>query len=123
MHVPAHVAYAVQHQIPCLVIMRRPIDCIASLMVMRKGGHPAVYLKDYIDFAKVAQRHSDYLVIADFDSIVTDGMGYAIRQLNQRFDTCFAEPTNSQEEVAWVQEQVRMWNDKYSGGDAEKLLC
>lgn len=121
LHVPAHIKYAVIHHIPCLVIMREPLDCVASLMVMRKGGDPRDYLLDYIDFAKVAYEERTNLVVEKFDVIVTNGMGGAVRSLNDRFGTEFREPTNSREEKAWVERKIREWNREYSGGDPEKL--
>jgi hypothetical protein len=121
LHVPAHVKYAVRHKIPCLVIMRDPLDCVASLMVMRKGGDPVSLLKDYIDFARITQSLIDDLVLVSFEEVVTVGMGDAIDRLNSKFGKMFQRPTGSPEETAWVEAQVREWNRIHSGGDEEKL--
>lgn len=121
LHVAAHVVYAVKRNIPCLVIVRQPLDCIASLMVMRKGGDAGEYLRDYIDFSRVVLKLRQYLVVVDFDSVVSSGMGAAVNQLSHKYGTAFREPSNSAEEVEWVQAQIRDWNAKYSGGDVEKL--
>lgn len=121
LHVAAHVAYAVKHSIPCLVVVRQPVDCIASLLVMRKGGDPASLLKDYIDFSKVVLDYSDKVIIADFDQITKEGVGSAICRVNEKFGTSFLVPEHSVKEREWVEEQVRNWNEAYSGGDEEKL--
>lgn len=121
LHVPAHVRYAVKHGIPCIVIMREPLDCIASLMVMREGGQPKELLKDYIDFAYVVQKLSRDIVIVDFAEVAANGIASAIERANGRFGTHFALPTNSPEEVQWVKQQILQWNKEHSGGDATKL--
>ena len=121
LHVPAHVKYAVRHNIPCLVIMRPPLDCVASLLVMRNGGDSRVLLQDYIDFARVAQECRENILIVSFDRVVNQGMGVVIRDLNQRFNTDFYEPDGSVEEEAWVKERIREWNRIYSGGDEQRL--
>jgi hypothetical protein len=101
--------------------MRDPLDCVASLLVMRKGGDPVSLLKDYIDFATITQRLIRELVLVSFEEIVTVGMGDAIDRLNLKFGKTFQRPTGSPEETQWVEEQVRDWNRVHSGGDEEKL--
>ena len=121
LHAPAHVVYAVRNKIPCLVIFRHPIDCVASLMVMHKGGDPVQLLKDYIDFAKITIKNQKFMVVADFREVVLNGIGPSIDRLNKLFEKSFRLPTNSEEEIKWVREQVKQWNLKHSLGDPEKL--
>lgn len=121
LHAPAHIVYAVRNKIPCLVIFRHPIDCVASLMVMHKGGNPVELIKDYIDFAKTTIKYQDFIVIADFRKVVVDGIGSSVDKVNRFFGTDFLLPTNSEEEIKWVREQVQQWNLKHSLGDPEKL--
>lgn len=121
LHVPAHIVYAVKNNIPCLVIMRQPLDCIASLMVMRKGGNPKNLIKDYISFAQVVKENLDQVVVVDFQRVIAEGLGYAVGLVNERYNTSFIEPTNSPEEVGWVKERILELNAKHSGGDLEKL--
>lgn len=121
LHVPAHIKYAVRHRIPCLVIVRNPLDCVASLMVMRKGGHPSIYLKDYIDFARVIEKLIDNVIVFDFREVTRDGMGPVIQAVNKKFKTDFNAPSGSPEENNWVQKRVRELNHLYSSGDAESL--
>ena len=121
LHVPAHIKYAVRHKIPCLVIVRNPLDCVASLMVMRKGGNPSHLLKDYIDFARVVERSKANVVVVDFKEVTQRGMGAAIEAINQKFKTDFSVPSGSDEEQKWVRERVSELNLLYSSGDAESL--
>ena len=78
-------------------------------------------LKDYSDFAKTVLRNRESVVIAFFSDIVVNGIGASIDEVNRRFGTKFIPPTNSKEEIAWVNEQVRMFNATQEGGDLNKL--
>jgi hypothetical protein len=120
LHVPAHIKYAVQHKLPCLVIMREPLDCVASLLLMRGGGDSRVLLLDYIDFAAAAIDACKHIIIVSFKDVISQGMGFAIQRLNQRFGTDFKEPDGSEEEQAWVKDQILNLNRQY-GGDQDRL--
>ena len=61
------------------------------------------------------------MVVADFREVVLNGIGPSIDRLNKLFETSFRLPTNSEEEIKWVREQVKKWNLKYGLGDPEKL--
>ena len=121
LHVSAHIKYAVSRDIPCLVIMRNPLDCVASRMVMKKGGVAKDIVKDYIDFSKSVQRLRTKLVIVGFEDVIKEGLGFAIEEVNVKFATDFCKPDASEEEKAWVDQQVRKWNLEKSGGDVERL--
>lgn len=121
LHVVAHVKFAVRHKIPCLVISRKPIDCVASLMVMRAGGNPRKLLCEYIDFTREINKLRKDIVIVSFSSVVDSGLGFAIRLVNERFGTHFTEPNGSYDEKEWVKKQIISWNNKHSGGNKERL--
>ena len=121
LHVPAHVKYAVRHQIPCLVIMRDPLDCVSSLLVMRDGGNVSELLRDYIDFAQTVINFNDGILVISFDHIVNNGMAAVVSKLNEQFGTKFNQPDGSPEEHIWVTEQIKEWNRRYSGGDEQRL--
>jgi hypothetical protein len=121
LHVAAHIKYAVKHAIPCLVIMRNPLDCVASLMVMRKGGNPSHFLKDYIDFARVVERCLQEVVVVDFGDVTQRRMAFAIEAVNSKYKTEFIVPSGSDEEQQWVRKRVSELNEIYSAGDEESL--
>jgi hypothetical protein len=121
LHVPAHVKYAVFNQIPCLIIMRKPLDCVASRMVMKKGGDPRRILSDYIDFSKTVLALKNKLVVVCFEDVIRSGLGAAVVAVNEKFGTEFKQPDGSVEEQAWVEAQVRKWNLEKSDGDVERL--
>lgn len=121
LHVPAHLKYAVSLGLPCLVVIRNPLDCVASRMVMEKGGNARALINDYIDFLKTVETLKEQLVIVSFDDVISNGVGFAVKLLNQKFGTCFRQPDGSAEEKAWVEQQVREWNMQKSGGDLDQL--
>lgn len=121
LHVAAHVKYAASHGIPCLVIIRNPLDCVASRMVMKKGGDPRAIVLDYIDFYKTVERLINSVIIVDFEDVVSEGLGGAIGDVNMKFATNFSQPDGSDAEKRWVEQQVRKWNLEKSDGDVERL--
>jgi hypothetical protein len=121
LHVPAHIRFAVKHSIPCLVIMRDPLDCIASLIIMQGGGSARSHLRDYIEFAETVHKYREHIVIARFDSVVSSGVGPEIERINERFGTAFPLAGGSEEEKAWVEEQIHKSNQTRRGGDLTKL--
>lgn len=121
LHVPAHVKYAVSRKIPCLVILRNPIDCVASLMVGRNGGDPSALLKHYVDFVATVDRCGNRVVVAAFDDIVKSGLGFAVNGVNERFGCSFSVPSGSLEEKAWVEQRITEWNNVHCGGDLNRI--
>ncbi len=121
LHTVAHVKYAVQNQVPCLVITRSPVDCITSLMVMRGGGNPRKLLSEYIDFTKEISKLRKDIVLVSFTSIVESDFGFAISLINERFGTQFAMPTGSNNEKSWVNQQIVTWNNMHGDGDRTRL--
>ena len=122
LHVAAHVKYAAKHQIPCLVIMRNPIDCVASLMVMRKDPDNSKYLlMAYVGFSKAVEELLDHLVVVSFDDVVNKGLGFAINAVNRKFGASIAEPSGSNDEKKWVANKIKAWNANKSGSDPDRL--
>tara|TARA_R100000027_G_scaffold38198_1_gene28159 strand:+ start:8940 stop:9644 length:705 start_codon:yes stop_codon:yes gene_type:complete len=121
LHVIAHVKYAIKRNIPCMVIVRRPLDCVSSLMVMQKGGDPKALLLDYISFYKPVLKYSDRLVVISFDKILGCGIGSAVEVLNSRFGTDFSVPKGSGSERDWSVKKIVEWNRVHGGSDPEKL--
>ncbi|MGZ4430352.1 MAG: hypothetical protein ACXVYV_01775 [Gaiellales bacterium] len=98
LHSSAHVIAAARAGVPALVLVRRPQDAIASVLV-RKPTLPASRVAEhYIDFHTRIRPWHDRLVVADFGQVTTD-FGAVIRRVNATFGTRFAEFEHSPENV------------------------
>ena len=85
-HLPAQVIQAVRDRKPAIVLIREPIDAMASTLVHDPRLGPLQVLRAYNHFYEpLIPFHRDY-VVADF-STVTNDYGSVIEAVNDRFGT------------------------------------
>ena len=89
LHVPAQILEAVRRNIPTVLVIRHPRECVASFMVFQRSERPAPYLKAYIRFHQAVLPVVERVVVADFQQVVTNING-VIAALNARFNTRFS---------------------------------
>ena len=88
LHVPYPILAGIQGNIPTIVIIRNPVDAVASLM--SRNFYPSVkyafihYIRFYRDILKV----KDHIVIAEFNDIISNYCS-VIENLNQKYNTRF----------------------------------
>lgn len=98
LHSPAQILEAQRHNIPCLVLIRKPKDAIVSHKALqaqnRLRGNRGLkitfktYRHMYINFYSPLLRGTQTYVVAPFDEVVTD-YGKSIDRLNKAFETDF----------------------------------
>ena len=121
LHVPAHIKYAARHCIPCLIVIRNPIDSVVSLMVMEGGGDPKRLFKHFIDFANTILSLREHIILIPFEKVVKGRLGDGVAALNKKFGTDFKLPETSLEQRDWVEDKVRKLNLVFSSGNLEKI--
>lgn len=104
-HAPTHVRYGVKNHIPTVVLIRDPIDAVASLLNMEPETHtsPAwqeLHLRQYIRYYRVVEQLLDRLILIPFDLIRSD-FGEVVRRINERADLCITCPSPFPIEEAW----------------------
>lgn len=82
-----HLALAVRRGIPAVVLIREPVDAVAS-HVVRMGADPAAEFAHYERFYRSLLPLVDHVVVAPFD-VVTSRFGTVIDRVNQQFATGF----------------------------------
>jgi len=101
-HLPIEVIQASRHQVPCLVLIRHPLDAICS--VASRGAYQYSpgglewAIKDYILFYESIADLSEHFVPATFTEVVTDYVA-VIDKLNAKFGTHFVVPPNDSDEA------------------------
>lgn len=90
MHVPLQVHLAVKLAIPCCVLVRPPLDAVASVLVMQRGrvSDDACY-DGYIRYHRRIARVRDEIVVCRFEELLDDPT-VLVERLNARFETSFA---------------------------------
>lgn len=98
-HVPAQVKLAVRRGLPTLVVIRRPVDAVASLIVAAPHVPPAAALLEFAHHYDELLRWRQGVVVATFDEVTRD-MGVVIDRVNGRFGTSFGRFEHTKENVA-----------------------
>jgi hypothetical protein len=83
-HRPAQIIEGVRRRLPTLLVVREPLDAIAS-KVVRHGGNPRVELRRYDYFHARCWRVAERAEVITFAQATTDG-GSIVMRLNARFD-------------------------------------
>jgi len=90
LHTPLQITRAVKLGIPCAVLIRPPVDAVASVLVMERGriSDTAAY-PAYIHFYSRALQVRDRVVVAPFEDVTRDPAAMVDR-INEVYGTAFA---------------------------------
>lgn len=116
LHGAPHLIRGVRLGVPTVMLVRRPSDAVISFLVRWPDLAPEQALVEYLDFYRTAWRVRDQVVVALFETVVSD-FGVVIDSVNQRFGTTFArfEPTPDNRESAFA--LVEEMNREECGGE------
>jgi len=87
-HVPAQVIRAVSLNIPCIVLVRNPVDVIASLLIIDERLSLKVALFSYIDFYRRLLPLKTKVIFTYFDE-ATNNPETVIEKVNDVYGTKF----------------------------------
>ncbi len=65
-HAFANIKRSIKWKVPILVLIRNPIDCIASLITFDERLSDAVAMKNYTNYYKGVEKLKDQLLLVDF---------------------------------------------------------
>ena len=85
LHVPALALRGVKKKIPVVVILRKPEEAIASLVIREKHIQIKQAIKAYIDFYEPLLRYKNEILFIDFHRAVED-FSSVISDINSKFD-------------------------------------
>lgn len=100
-HTPSQVKAACDGGYPTLVVIRRPIDQITSLLIAAPHVRFKAAINEYIHHHREIWPYRDRFVTATFEQ-VTDDFGEVTDRVNARFGTDFARFVNTEEETEAV---------------------
>jgi len=98
LHVPAQIIYAIRHNIPTLVLVRRPDDAVLSLVLRESFISLRQGLRAYIRFYRRVTPYLSKCVVASFDDVTTD-FGQVIHRLKEKYGTNFVPFEHSEDNV------------------------
>lgn len=118
-HAPAQLMLAAQWGVPGVLLIRNPVDAVASSAIyLRRDPRPMLRL--YTIFHQSLVPYADRLVVSDFDDTVGD-FGAVIEQVNRRFGRSFDLYRGDDASRAEVERRIRKEHEANMGADAGRL--
>jgi hypothetical protein len=115
LHVPAQIIKAIKLQIPSLVLIRKPRDAVASLLVQSPEIPAWLALRAYVSFyTKLIPYRTGYVVGA-FEDVIHH-LDKVISTVNSRFLTKFVPPILTNRDIKILFEQIDEANRNAYGG-------
>lgn len=90
LHSELQILNGIKYGTPCIVIIRRPIDAILSLVIREPTVSVNEAIDMYSNFYSALIPHKNKFVVASFDDVVAD-VNMIIRKVNIRYSTDFYE--------------------------------
>jgi hypothetical protein len=114
LHAAAHVVAAVEAQVPVILLVRSPMDAIASVIARKPSIDPALAARTYLRFYDGVAGVLDACVVAEFGEVVGD-FGRVIERVNARFGTSFTPFEHTDENVRRCFAEIEAGNRARSG--------
>ena len=106
---------AARWKIPAILVIREPIETVASATIYLEQQNPTPFLRGYVNFYEPLVPYIDKLVISDFPQSVGD-FGVVIEEVNRRYGTRFGVYRGTPEEKAEVERRIRQEHESNMGG-------
>lgn len=88
LHAPMQIIKASMLEIPCIVVIRNPLDAIASTIAVDRSVSTTIVIKSYINFYESIWHIRNNFITAEFSKITNNPVDI-IDAVNQRFNTNF----------------------------------
>lgn len=99
------VIRAVYRDVPALVLIRKPDQAIASLLVRDPSMTVESAFKWYLKFYQLLLNYRDKFITATFDELIND-YAEVIQRLNAKFETQFVAPAFCDEDLERIFEKI-----------------
>lgn len=112
-HAPVQFFQAVKLKIPCLIMVRNPLDTIASVVVVDRSLSIEAALNHYISYYKmlINFKESEYIILADIE-IINKMFDQLMSSINKRFNKSFNSVALNMENKAEIANIVKYQNKK-----------
>ncbi|NJO56339.1 MAG: hypothetical protein HC834_08385 [Rhodospirillales bacterium] len=110
MHCVAQFALAQKWKVPALLLVRQPMDTIASNYLFELGLPLEYHIRRYVTFHRLVKRHVDSLVVSDFPRTI-GAFSDVIQEVNERFGTRFKALPDGEETQLRVNAEMKAKRD------------
>jgi hypothetical protein len=119
-HAPAQLIRAARWRIPAVLLIREPVDAVASSTIYFAREDPGLFLKLYNIFHGPLVEYADRIVVSDFSQTVND-FGSVIAAVNARYSREFALFHGTTAERERVEEMIRGEHEENMGANVATL--
>jgi hypothetical protein len=104
-HHVAQVKLACQRGLPTALVVREPLDTLASYLTYGQHGKPARCIQEYISYHRDLIPYLDQLLVCDFDENISD-LSAVIERINERFGMRIPPFDGSPENLKRVTDEI-----------------
>lgn len=119
LHVAAQVLAAVDRDIPTMVLIRRPLDAVSSLLIRESGFEPGRAIGAYRNFYEPLLPKVGRFVLAPFEDVTTD-YGSVIDRLNERFQTEYVRYDHAEDLEQQIMDRIDVIDRKRVDGPVDE---
>lgn len=119
-HAQAQFLLARKYNIPAIVLIREPLDAIASLLIRDETLTIKQGIQRYIDFYQPIFQMREHLVIASFATVIAN-FSLVVAACNKKFGSNFTLPARSEQNEANVFSQINTINTQQEKSDWSML--
>jgi hypothetical protein len=119
-HAPAQLMLAVRWGVPAVLLVREPVEAVASATVYLHKEDPGPFLKFYRLFHEVLTDLAPHIVVSDFP-VTVGHFGAVIDALNARYGTHFLPFVGDAQQCAAVERMIREEHAENMGAGQAQL--
>ena len=120
-HGVGQLKLALLYGIPCVVLVRKPIDAVASLVIREPGATTKYSLNNYIHFYKYVLKNREHFIIAEFQEVINDFDGLVGRTSKRYNGLRLTEVNYTKIDVKNTVEKMDKDDTSKSGIDPKKV--
>ncbi len=108
LHSASQVIWGCRHNIPVVVLIRKPKEAVVSFLIREPYLTPELALRSYINFYKAIMDLKSRVLIVTFDELTAD-FGAVIERINERYGTAFSLFEHTDENVKKIFDLVQSY--------------
>jgi len=109
-HASAQIKMAVKLNIPTIILIRNPYDCISSSLIFSPDKNPLFFIKYYKVFYSSLEKIKHKCIVSDFKN-TTENFDKIIELVNRKYKSDFEVFDNQSKNINIVLKNIRNEND------------
>lgn len=120
-HKKSQFLVAAKYDIPAILLIRNPVDCIASTLVRQPRYNPETLYKGYFMLYE-GLRDADHYILGKFENVLSD-YGHIIQAVNKKFGTNFIAYERTEENEQNVKRIIHSQDELVNAEDYKQRVA